>query len=247
MGLEQNEAGKNVRTTLAAFDAVEYIYDNLDDGDSVKISGNLVFSVYNDEPQIKYEINSIYKEKNPIDFDAEDFEEVAGFTQEIVFIGAEPNKEEKTMDINAYTIQYGNKFTVAQFVVRPDGDKDLEGLAKAMKKLLKFGDVITVEGNCLNNAVVTEIAEVKTTAKSFGGKRPKGVARETVTNWVTELQITYADDSTHQQGVYSEDDFIDDELIEDEDEDDSDDTPKFGGKKRQDEEDSEEEDDDLPF
>jgi hypothetical protein len=245
MGLEQNEAGKNIRTTMVAYDAVEYIYDNLNDGDSVKVQGELQFGEYEGNPQIRYVINSIYKEAD-IDFEDEKFEEVAGFSQEIVIAGTNINSADKTLEITAYTIQYGNKFTPAQFVIRPEDDKDLAKLLKAFQKL-KFGDFIQVEGLCMNNAVVTEVKEAPK-ENPFGGKRPKGVQRDTVTNYVTELQITYADGATYKKGLYDEGDFVEDELIEDEDE--GEEEVSFGGKKKgglgsDDEEDISE--DELPF
>lgn len=255
VGLEQDEKGKNIRKSLIDYDAVEYIYDNLNDGDSVFLTGELQFSSYvnsqgEEVDQTKYIIKQVFHEKNPIDFDDENFEEVCAFEQEIVFTGSEVLKEEKAVVVRGYTIAYGGKFNTAEFVIRPDGDKDIEKTAKAFSgKKIKFGDTMTVFGLCLNRAETVEV-EDEEEDDFFGGKKPKGLERNTITNYTTELQITGATD--YAPGVYTEEDFIieEDELVDDTDngslsDDSDDDYNPFA-----DDEDDENpfgDDDDLPF
>lgn len=212
VGLEQDEKGKNIRQSLVDFDAVEYIYDNLNDGDSVYLTGELQFTSYvnsdgEEVDQTKYIIKQVFHEKNPIDLEAEDFEEVCAFEQEIVFTGSEVVKEDKSVIVRGYTVSYGDKFSVAEFVIRPDGDKDIEKTAKTFAgKKIKFGDTMKVFGMCLNKAETVEVEVEKNEDDMFGGKKPKGLEKNAITTYTTELQVTGASD--YKGAVYTEDDFV---------------------------------------
>src|SRR5437764_5522854 len=88
VALEQGLDGKLMRETFVPFEASEYIYDNLQDGDSIYVSGQVEFSEYDNgetvKQQTRFTIQSIGKTKTPIDFDSEDFKEVSEFEQEVV-------------------------------------------------------------------------------------------------------------------------------------------------------------------
>lgn len=254
LGLEKNAAGKNIRKSLVDFDAVEYIYDNLNDGDSVEVSGELQFSQYENSQgelidQTKYIIKSIYLEKEAIDFTSEKFQEVNAFEQELVFIDKDVDKKESAVYVSGYTIQYGDKFSLANFVIRPNGNENIEKTAKAFAKALKFGDTLKVYGLCLNKAetVEVDVADDETKAEKddiFGGEKPKGLEKRAVTTYVTELQITGADNESYKagKGMYKEEDFVVEELVDENDSDDDDDDNLFGEDSGQ-----EIDDDDLPF
>ena len=263
VGLEQNEStGKNIRKSLADYDAAEYIWDNLNNGDSVTVSGEVVFSTYENSEgaiidQTKYTIKNIYREKNPIDFDevkevdgeeVNVFEEVNAFEQEIVFVGSEFDKDEGAVYVTGYTIQYGNKFTPAKFVIRPEGNKNIEKTANAFAKKMKPGDFVKVYGIALNKAETIEIdsSEVENDEEDIFGERPKGLGKSAITNYVNESRITGADGSTYEKGMYDLDtDFVIEELVEEEVDfgsDGEDEDIDFGGDKQLDIS-----DDDLPF
>lgn len=245
--LEQNDNGKNINKNLVDFDAVEYIYDNLNDGDSVYITGELSFSTYvnsQDEEikQTKYNIKNIYKEK-PIDFTDEKFEEVCAFEQEIVFVDSSIDKEEGAVYVDAYTIQYGNKFTPANFVIRPDGNEKIKDLANVFAKKVKYGDFVKVIGLALNKAETAVIEEEDAPDKDdiFGdasGEKPAGSEKRAVTFYRTELRITAVEKGTFVKARYDEDDFVIEELVQEEEE--NDDSP-FGNDAL------DISDDDLPF
>lgn len=247
LGLEQDEKGKNIRKSMVEFDAAEYIYDNLNDGDSVTVSGELEFSQYenaNEEVinQTKYIVKSIYHEK-AIDFEDEKFQEINAFEQELVFIDKDVDKKEGAVFVSGYTIGYADKFNLAQFVIRPNGNKNIEKTANAFAKALKFGDTLKVSGLCLNKAETVEV-DVSTEKADkvkddiFGGEKPAGLEKRAVTTYVTELQITTADNDSYKEGKgkYKEEDFVVEELVADEEEN------LFGDGDAQDID-----DDDLPF
>jgi single-stranded DNA-binding protein len=254
VGLEQNEAGKNIRKSLVDYDAAEYIWDNLENGDSVTVSGEVAFSTYENSEgtvidQTKFIIKNIYREKDPINFNDEKFEEVIAFDQEIVFVESEFVKEEGAVYVSGYTIQYGNKFTPAKFVIRPEGNKSIEKTANAFVKKMKGGDFVKVYGVALNKAETVEVdaSEVEDDEEDiFGGVKPKGYEKNAITSYTQELRITGADGSTYVKSLYDLDtDFVIEELVEEEVDfgDDDDDSIDFGGDGKV----LDISDDDLPF
>jgi single-stranded DNA-binding protein len=257
--MEKDAKGKEkiVRENMVDYDAVDEIYNNLSDGDSVYVAGEIQISEYEDrngeqQKQAKYIIKSIGLQKKPIDFADEKFEELNAFEQEIVFVGADVDKASQTVVVTGRTIQYGDKFTDYQFYIRPNGKDSLVKLGAAFAKKVKFGDLVKVLGLALNK---TEEVEVKSSTEkkkatnddpfADAGEAPKGYDKTTVTNYIQELQITaIAKDengnSLFTKGKYKEDDFIIEELI---DEDEDDDKDPFAS----DDDEVEIGDDDLPF
>lgn len=68
VGLEKNEKDKIVyKKFLSAYDAVEYINEILEEDMVINIKGNLKWSVYNDETQVKKEVTSIVLSKTTED------------------------------------------------------------------------------------------------------------------------------------------------------------------------------------
>jgi single-stranded DNA-binding protein len=245
--LEKDEKGKLIRKSMIDFDAVEEIYNNLNDGESVHVTGEISFGTYvnsqgDEVDQTRYQIKSI-KLINDIDFDAEGFVEENSFEQEIVFVGADVDKDAGCVYVTGHTIQYGGKFTTKQFVIRPNGNKEIAKTAKVFSSnKMSFGDFVKVYGVCLNLSVEEEIEdEVVEVELDFGGVKPKGVGeKRAITTYITELQITGADGTTYKKEKYTEEDFVVDELVDkdsanpwDDDEDEEDGTDIS--------------DDDLPF
>ena len=91
--------GKNVNETFTEYDAVEWIHKNLSDNDSVFIKGNLVFSSYTDKDgnvRKKTELvpTQISYTKDPVDFNADDYKEMAEFENTIVFKSIDKEEDE---------------------------------------------------------------------------------------------------------------------------------------------------------
>ena len=88
---------------LSEYDAIEYLSEHLEDGAVVNIKGNLVYSIYNDNIQVKKEVNSIFlSKKKPEGYDAR-------FTQSILIdkdsLG-KLDKETKTFPVSARVLDY---------------------------------------------------------------------------------------------------------------------------------------------
>jgi hypothetical protein len=255
LSLERDAKGKLIRNQFLAFDAVEEIFEKLEDGDCVYLRGNIEHSEYVGQDQKKHKqskfvIKSISKTKKEVDFLEDDFTEIANFEQQLVYIDSMMDNETNKLHVIGRTINYKGEFTDIMFAV--DNEK-YPKLVKNIKKMLKFGDLVTVFGNCVNRTV-EQIQEVESDEEfDFGGEKPKSYQR-TINRTETELEIVDIDGKTFKlgQGKYKIEDFKNVNLIQDKEDDDEkddeedDENVDFGGKGNSDS-DIDIEDDDLPF
>ncbi len=231
IGVDMNLDGK--RTMLVEYDAIEYIYNNLADGDSVFAGGAIQWQEFlNREGEeivaSKFVIKNIYKTKQPVNFEAEKFVPTNDFEQTIVV--TDTIKDENKLLVNAYVIGY-NTYCATQFVI--DGGKQ-KGLAKTFSKL-KFGDEVKVFGKIVNEV---EVIKEEIEDDDDWGETPESY-RGKITNVNREMLITKADPDSLEKKKYKEDDFWDkNEDVENEVDDENDDAD-WG--------DDEEQEDDLPF
>lgn len=252
MGLEKEKGSdKNKQVMMVEWDAVDYILDNLKDGDSVFVNGTIDFQNYkdqqgNDKESKRYTIQGISKTKKPVDFDADDFSEMASFEQDIVV--TDVVVLEGKLHIGAKIIGYAGKNGQAiadtTFVVDPEADGGkYKKLANNMKKRLKWGDFIKVFGLCVNAVELQEV-EVEAEEDDWGGEMPAGQG-ETIRNYIQELRVTAVDSTSYEPKKYTEEDFF----SEDEDNfgDDEDFGDDFGDDFDDDEDTGIDDDDDLPF
>jgi len=240
VGLTYDENGKIQSQGLPSFVASQEIYNNLDNGDSVVIEGKIRYGKYKNREdkeveQKTYTIEKLFRIKD-VDFDAENFEEVTYFEQEIVFVGADVDKKEGKVYVTGRTIDYHKNFHDTQMIVNfKDSDGNLDDgmvkLAETFAKRFKFGDVINVFGDTLNRVIIEEVedgGEDVDLFAEFGGKqKPKHANGFTARTYVTEMSIQGVD--AYDKGVYKEDDFVDNSLIDNGKEDLS---LEFGGKPR---------------
>ena len=64
VGLEKDKGGKvYYKKFLTPYDMIAYINENLEDGMVINVKGNLKYSTYNDNVQVKKEINSVVLSK----------------------------------------------------------------------------------------------------------------------------------------------------------------------------------------
>lgn len=240
IGLDMDASGKPVRHGMAEYDAVEKIHEEVQDGDSVYVSGEIDFSEYETKQgekrkQVRYIIKSISKQTKPVEFDSEKFKESAGFEQELVFVNSEYDKETKKVHVLAYVIKYGDKFETADFVINVDEDnKANKKVAEVFSKKMKFGDFCKVMGKIVNKV---ETIEVESEEEDIWGEVPEEMKKTAIKNRVTELVITAADGQTYEKAKYSDEDFVVEEFIKEE----------KPSKKADNPFDSDEDDDDLPF
>ena len=113
-----NESGKviNDNKTLTDFDAAKEISENLHDGDNVYVRGNIEYSTYNGKHQIRFVPTQVSLSSKEIDFDAEGFEELALFTQTIVYTGCRKSDEGDEVIVDAKIVNY-NTIEDAEFFI----------------------------------------------------------------------------------------------------------------------------------
>ncbi len=170
----KDDEGKNINETFTEFDAVEWLHDNLSDGDSVFIKGNLRFNSYTDKNgnskrNVELVPTQISYSMKPIDFNEEGYEETAEFEDMLVFSSVEKETDEfgkatGRFILSGYSIGYSSIEPVSFFI-----NKEAEYLAKGFKKSLKPGYAIKVFGKV---DVVMDVSAIEDDDDSWGiGKR----------------------------------------------------------------------------
>ena len=205
LGLKKttNSEGKEVndKKTMTPFDACGDIKDNLQDDMSTFIRGNIEFSSYMDSEgsvrrSIKYVPNqiSLCKEVDFSDYDGVDNKPVHDFTQNIVFMGIEKEKENDRdtgrFVVSAKIVTYSD-IVDTQFIIT---DAKLAGL---FKKNLKSFNAITVHGHIEVSHQVEEIS-----SEDSWGEVNAMTAVTAPTK--TEMVITGATPSSIDRETYTE-------------------------------------------
>lgn len=227
IGVSYDAEGKIDSKGLPSFVASQEIYNNVDNGDSVVVEGEIRYSNYENREgktieQKTYTIKKLIKIKD-VDFADEKFEEVTYFEQEMVFIGADVDKKEGKVYVTGRVIDFMKNFHDTQMILNfkdeeGNNDDDMVKLADAFANKFKFGDVINVFGDTVNRVIVEE-AESDTSDEDnlfaeFGGrKKPKHAQTYIARTYVTEMSIEGVD--AWDKKVYSEGDFVKEELMED--------------------------------
>lgn len=194
-----NNKGEQVNDNkmLTEYDACREVADNLEDGNSVFVKGNINYSSYkNDKGEVKRNVKFVPNQislAKPIDFSEEDFKENNSFKQTIVFEDIEmdnENKDDVKGRVTAKIITY-NTIETAEFIIK---NKNLYNLFK--KKLKPFSS-ITVWGHISNRIIAEEVSEEDV----WGEENTFDKATKPS---VKELIITGADPSSIDVETYSE-------------------------------------------
>lgn len=205
--IETNITLNEGRKGMVRYDAAEYIYNNLKNGDSINVNGELRFNEYNGRVNPQYIIRNLRLLDEPIDFENENFREKANFAQEICVYDVVHKKDEQKLMVNAYIIMYGDKSLPYQFVVglSPEANPNKK-LIEFISKM-KFGDFVKLYGQCINRAETSKIEN-----EEIIGEKPEGIEPNIVT--VSELRITGLDKDSFVKGRYKEEDFNKEEFDE---------------------------------
>ena len=175
VGVEKDVKGKTVyKKFLAAYDAVEYLNEHLEDGVVVNVKGNIGYSEYEGNVSVKKDITSIVLSKVE---EEEDFK--ATFSQTILVdtksVGKK-DEEKGTMTLDAYVVDYvgspkidGEKVEIKKNVVFPrtfevEINENPEITAKMLQRFFKPKkkntlNEITVTGNLVEGAAIVNITE----------------------------------------------------------------------------------------
>ena len=159
----KDENDKNINEMFVEYDAVEYLHNNIKDGDSLFVKGNMVFSTFTDRSgQTKKKVELVPTQisytQEPVDFDAVDFKEMAEFENTLVFsdIAKETDENDKPTGrfvLTGYSIGYSTIEPV-NFII----DADHAKLAGNMKKRLKASNSIKTYGRV---EVVSNVSAVE--------------------------------------------------------------------------------------
>lgn len=166
VGLEKGEDGKNITMHLPSFDVMEYIYDNLNNEDSVIAKGNISRNTYESrsgdvQTSVNYNLESLFKLKNEVDFSDEKFEEKSVFTEQFIFESADLDSRNKTADVYGKVVNYHGKTNDVIYKINFANEEDsgLEQMAKIFAKKIDYGSLLQVHGNVVNRAVTEEVDE----------------------------------------------------------------------------------------
>lgn len=191
-----DEKGKetNDKKMLTAYDACKEIADNLVDDQSVFIRGTIDYSSLEGDNGtvrfVKFMPAQVSLCKD-IDFEDDNFEPMADFTQYIVFMGIEPDRDDKNRFIVSSKIVNFNSIEDAEFIIE---DKTL---ATTFKKNLKPYTGIKVWGKI----VVTKDTEEVQIEDCWGETNNMEKINSPTKR---ELVITGADPNTIDKETYSE-------------------------------------------
>lgn len=200
--------GKNVNEMFTEWDAIEYLRDNLNDGDSVFIRGNVEFDTYTDkngnvQRKITLVPNQVFYTQDPVDFNADDFEEEALFENVLVYTGIEKEMDENDKHtgrfiLTGYSVKY-NDIVPIQFIV----DADHAKLAANLKKKMKPYNSIHVYGK-INVSVDTSVVEESSSNDDGWGEDSKMEQRRVNAPIRREYIVFKGDPSTIDVDTYSE-------------------------------------------
>lgn len=208
-GLERNEVKH-----LTAYDACDEA-QNLRDGQSIFVRGNIVYSTYNGTHRTSFEPTQISLCKE-IDFSDMDFQPNSHFTQPIVLMGVEPDRDQGEYIVTAKIINYST-VEDAEFHIK----KEFSGLAKTMKKLgsyvhLKVHGRIAVEGDVVEEVVddawgmqtnvMDRVASPFVRKLVIEGADPQSVDKESYSEEIVEHAIEVASSIQSAKNDYGDKD-----------------------------------------
>ena len=204
----KDENNKNINETFTEWDAIEWLNTNLKDGDSVFIKGNIRFSSYTDRNgqtrrKMEFVPNQISYTQKPVDFDAEDYKEMAEFENTLVFSNIDPEVDENEKKtgrfiLSGYSIAYNSVENVS-FIIPAEQEK----LARNLKKRMRPGYAIKTFGRV---EVINDISVVQEDdSEGWGNISPM----ERINSPVRREYIVYrADPNSIEEDDYSEEDIL---------------------------------------
>ena len=194
-----NEKGEEVNDnkTLAEFDACKQIADNLKDGQSTFVRGNIEYSSYKDDKgNVKRSTKFVPSQVSlckDIDFEKEDFKPQSQFKQTIIFESIDMDDSDKNdpkARVTAKIVTY-NSIESAEFIIKQ------KALYNSFKKNLKPYTSIKVWGEIKNSVKTEEVTETDCWGE-------ENTFDKVSTPTIRELIITGADPSSIDTETYSE-------------------------------------------
>lgn len=189
-GMKKDEDGKESRNTVGilTYDAIPKILEEFKVGDSVRVVANLQIEDYTTQngdsrTAVRLVPTRIFHTSEEVDFQKEDFAEVANFTQRIL---VDEIEKTGTDELTVTGLVIGNQRMGRQdFLFRDEAFKTYAGLLKIMKSKKKYV-AMTVKG-ILNNGASKE-AEPEF-VEVMGVKIPVESTRPTGNSFVREFLV----------------------------------------------------------
>ena len=170
VGLEKDKGGKvYYKKFLTPYDMIAYINENLEDGMVINVKGNLKYSTYNDNVQVKKEINSVVLSKV-----GDSSKYAARFTQTMLLTKDSVGKADKdtgVLPIYAKVLDYVKEYKGKEVKTNIPYDKtfeyelDLSNPEMAKKVVNKVFKVqkgvteVTFEGDLIEGGAVVTATE----------------------------------------------------------------------------------------
>lgn len=164
MGVKVKSSNDEFVKSLVPVDSIDYILENFNDGDSVFIQGQASsFNGYTN-----YEVDKVFATTNKIDFESEEFEEMADMTGSLVYNSAVPSSSDMLVD--AYFIDYRGGAQPVQLIVTGE-DKNFQN---ALMNNMEFGEEFKGDFIIHNRVKYKEVSEEpKEESSMLMGKRAK--------------------------------------------------------------------------
>lgn len=160
---------------LTPYDAINYLYENLKNGDRIKVKGQLKYSVYNGNVQVRKEVKSIFLAN-----DERDKEDIAVFNQTVLLDKdsiEKPDKDKHVFSVNVRILEKfreyngndlteggavkGGKFVPLRKTLEYEYDPEKKDQAKAMLdkvfKVTKDVTQMTVDGIFVEGGAVAKL------------------------------------------------------------------------------------------
>jgi len=189
-----NADGKEVNDSqnLAAYDAIDLIKTNLQDGMCVFVRGHIEYSRFEEKNIKQYVIDQISL-CQPIDFTAEDFKQTANWEQPIAFRSVESDASEAGKFVLTGSVINYNDIVDTDFIIRD------EKIAVTFKKNLKPYTHIKIYGDLIGSVQEVVVDE----NDGWGEPNPM----EAINGYYKEMLVTGADKTTIDTEIYSEEKF----------------------------------------
>lgn len=176
VNLKKTSSDKETVTILTDEDAIEFVMQNFQDGDSVFIEAEMSKSLYNNQIFVNHKLRKMFPTSKPVDFTGEDFQEMSEFRDKFIFSEATFSKANKKGKIEGYYIPYTFNPVLVEYAINVE-DKDDYAIYEYFEKNVKFGDLVQVEG-IVHNRIKGHWEESEDTDKPktdnepLVGKRP---------------------------------------------------------------------------
>lgn len=201
VGLEVDDNGKNVIKNMTEYDAAQYLSQELHDGASVVVIGDIETYVANDgTTKRNYVPKQIYLESEEIDFNNSDFKEKAIFYQTLIYTDMEKETDENgnttgRVLMHGYDVNYGNVCKI-EYVLT---GKPLEKSGVIRKKMKPFYS-FDVSGYI---DIVVDATETDGGEDDWG--IPNELGKKRINSPVRiEFVVDHADASSIDEEAYSE-------------------------------------------